>query len=183
MKPKAIGYVRVSTDKQADRGVSLEAQVEKIRAMATVHDVELLDVIVDAGESAKDLDRPSRGGGPPGVPAGGMVGGSCTANMLPPASASCGYRIIQIQLWASRIWLAETTTQRPASRAAGAWQSHNLNRGTKAVASENPYMSTGTSWRLCCRANRSTSGSAWFQSRFESLTSQYAGCPATNGLI
>ena len=58
MRPKAIGYVRVSTDKQADRGVSLEAQVEKIRAMATVHDVELLDVIVDAGESAKNLDRP-----------------------------------------------------------------------------------------------------------------------------
>ena len=55
---KAIGYVRVSTDKQADRGVSLEAQVEKIKAMAVVHDVELLDVIVDAGESAKDLDRP-----------------------------------------------------------------------------------------------------------------------------
>ena len=26
--------------------------------MATVHDVELLDVLVDAGESAKDLDRP-----------------------------------------------------------------------------------------------------------------------------
>ena len=58
MPTKAIGYVRVSTDKQADRGVSLEAQVEKIRAMATVHDVELLDVLVDAGESAKDLDRP-----------------------------------------------------------------------------------------------------------------------------
>src|ERR1035437_10560412 len=37
MKTKGIGYVRVSTDKQADRGVSLEAQVEKIRAMATVH--------------------------------------------------------------------------------------------------------------------------------------------------
>lgn len=55
---KAIGYVRVSTDKQADRGVSLEAQIEKIRAMATVHDVELVDVIVDAGESAADLDRP-----------------------------------------------------------------------------------------------------------------------------
>src|ERR1035437_24897 len=54
MKTKGIGYVRVSTDKQADRGVSLEAQVEKIRAMATVHDVELLDVLVDAGESAKD---------------------------------------------------------------------------------------------------------------------------------
>ena len=58
MKTKAIGYVRVSTDKQAEHGVSLEAQVEKIRAMAIVHDVELLDVLVDAGESAKDLDRP-----------------------------------------------------------------------------------------------------------------------------
>ena len=58
MKTRAIGYVRVSTDTQADRGVSLEAQVEKIRAMATVHDVELLDVLGDAGESAKDLDRP-----------------------------------------------------------------------------------------------------------------------------
>ena len=57
MKTKGIGYVRVSTDKQADRGVSLEAQVEKIKAMATVHDVELLDVLVDAGESAKDLPR------------------------------------------------------------------------------------------------------------------------------
>src|ERR1039458_4209341 len=57
MKTKAIGYVRVSTDKQADRGVSLEAKVEKIEAMATVHDVELLDVLVDAGESAKDLPR------------------------------------------------------------------------------------------------------------------------------
>lgn len=54
---RAIGYVRVSTDKQADRGVSLEAQQEKIRAMATVHDVELVDIVVDAGESAKDLDR------------------------------------------------------------------------------------------------------------------------------
>src|ERR1035441_5608911 len=52
MPIKAIGYVRVSTDKQADRGVSLEAQVEKIRAMATVHDVELVDVLVDAGERA-----------------------------------------------------------------------------------------------------------------------------------
>ena len=34
---KAIGYVRVSTEKQADFGVSLEAQSEKVRAMAVVH--------------------------------------------------------------------------------------------------------------------------------------------------
>jgi DNA invertase Pin-like site-specific DNA recombinase len=54
----AYGYVRVSTDKQADRGVSLEAQTEKIRAMAVVQGVTLLDVILDAGESAKSLKRP-----------------------------------------------------------------------------------------------------------------------------
>ena len=55
---RAIGYVRVSTDKQADRGVSLEAQQEKVRAMATVHSAALAEVVVDAGESAKSLDRP-----------------------------------------------------------------------------------------------------------------------------
>jgi len=55
---KTIGYVRVSTDRQADRGVSLDAQAEKIRAMAVVHSAELLDIIVDGGESAKSLNRP-----------------------------------------------------------------------------------------------------------------------------
>ena len=55
---KAIGYARVSTDKQADRGVSLEAQTEKIRAMVVVHNAELVDIIVDGGESAKSLNRP-----------------------------------------------------------------------------------------------------------------------------
>lgn len=55
---RAVGYVRVSTDRQADRGVSLEAQAEKIRAMAVVHNAELLDIIVDGGESAKSLQRP-----------------------------------------------------------------------------------------------------------------------------
>lgn len=53
-----IGYVRVSTDRQAEQGVSLEAQEAKIRAMGTVQGAELLDVIVDGGESAKSLDRP-----------------------------------------------------------------------------------------------------------------------------
>jgi site-specific DNA recombinase len=55
---RAIGYARVSTDKQADSGVSLEAQQEKLRAMAVVQGATLMDVIVDAGESAKTLDRP-----------------------------------------------------------------------------------------------------------------------------
>ena len=55
---RAIGYIRVSTDKQADKGCSLEAQSEKIRAMAVVQGTEVADLIVDAGESAKNLKRP-----------------------------------------------------------------------------------------------------------------------------
>jgi DNA invertase Pin-like site-specific DNA recombinase len=55
---KAIGYVRVSTDRQAELGVSLEAQEAKIRAMATVQGAELFEVIIDGGESAKNLNRP-----------------------------------------------------------------------------------------------------------------------------
>lgn len=55
---RAIGYVRVSTEKQVDFGVSLEAQSAKIQAMAVVQSAELLDIIIDAGESAKSLHRP-----------------------------------------------------------------------------------------------------------------------------
>ncbi len=54
----AVGYARVSTDKQAETGVSLEAQAEKIRAMAVVRGAEVLDIIIDAGESAGSLQRP-----------------------------------------------------------------------------------------------------------------------------
>jgi site-specific DNA recombinase len=53
-----VGYVRVSTDKQAERGISLEAQAEKIRAMALVQGAELSEIIVESGESAKSLNRP-----------------------------------------------------------------------------------------------------------------------------
>jgi site-specific DNA recombinase len=55
---RVVGYARVSTDKQVERGISLESQVEKIRAMALLQSAELTDVIVDGGESAKSLERP-----------------------------------------------------------------------------------------------------------------------------
>jgi site-specific DNA recombinase len=55
---QTIGYVRVSTDRQAEHGVSLEAQEAKIRAMATVQGADLIEVVVDGGESAKSLNRP-----------------------------------------------------------------------------------------------------------------------------
>ena len=54
----AIGYVRVSTGQQAEEGVSLAAQAEKVRAMATVQGAELLEMIIDGGESAKSMNRP-----------------------------------------------------------------------------------------------------------------------------
>ena len=54
---KTIGYIRVSTDKQADKGVSLDAQREKLEAYAKLYDLELVEIIVDAGESAKTLNR------------------------------------------------------------------------------------------------------------------------------
>lgn len=55
---RAVGYARVSTDRQAERGCSLEAQADKNRAMAVVHNAELFDLIVESGESAKSLQRP-----------------------------------------------------------------------------------------------------------------------------
>src|SRR5258708_3237716 len=54
---RTIGYVRVSTDRQAEQGISLEAQEAKIRAMATVQGSDLLDVIVDGADSARSLNR------------------------------------------------------------------------------------------------------------------------------
>jgi len=58
MTTRTIAYLRVSTDKQADAGVSLDAQQDKARAYAALYDLDLVEVIVDAGESAKTLDRP-----------------------------------------------------------------------------------------------------------------------------
>ena len=58
MTTTTIAYVRVSTGKQADQGLSLEVQQEKATAYARLYDLELVEVIVDAGESAKTLHRP-----------------------------------------------------------------------------------------------------------------------------
>jgi site-specific DNA recombinase len=55
---KAVGYIRVSTDKQTEHGVSLEAQQAKIAQYAALYDLELVDIIIDAGASAKTLERP-----------------------------------------------------------------------------------------------------------------------------
>ena len=55
---QVVAYVRVSTEKQAEAGLSLEAQIVKVRAMAEVKGVVLSEIFTDAGASAKTLDRP-----------------------------------------------------------------------------------------------------------------------------
>lgn len=54
-----LGYVRVSTDGQAADGVSLAMQREKIAAYCTLHGLELVEILEDAGESGKTMERPA----------------------------------------------------------------------------------------------------------------------------
>jgi site-specific DNA recombinase len=56
---KAIGYIRVSTQDQADSGLSLTHQQNKIRAYCEALDLELVDVAVDAGYTARNTNRPA----------------------------------------------------------------------------------------------------------------------------
>lgn len=54
---KAIGYTRVSTEEQAREGISLENQRTKIEAYCRLNDLELVEILEDAGRSGKDLNR------------------------------------------------------------------------------------------------------------------------------
>ncbi len=55
---RIIGYVRVSTNDQAENGVSLDAQAEKIRAYCKATGSQCVGIVPDDGASAKDLKRP-----------------------------------------------------------------------------------------------------------------------------
>ncbi|MET3414801.1 recombinase family protein [Methylobacterium sp. 1030] len=50
---KAIAYVRVSTDRQAEEGVSLAAQEERIRAYCTMTGLDLMEIVREEGVSGK----------------------------------------------------------------------------------------------------------------------------------
>lgn len=56
---RTVAYLRVSTDQQAEHGVSLDAQRAKVEAYASLFDLVLVGVEVDAGESGKSLGRPA----------------------------------------------------------------------------------------------------------------------------
>lgn len=54
---KAIGYIRVSTEDQVREGISLDHQEDKIRAYASLNDLDLMEILRDEGISGKDLNR------------------------------------------------------------------------------------------------------------------------------
>ena len=56
-RTRTVAYLRVSTDKQADHGVSLDEQRAKVEAYACLYDLDLVAVEVDPGASAKNLHR------------------------------------------------------------------------------------------------------------------------------
>src|SRR5689334_7550648 len=55
---RAVGYIRVSTEHQALEGVSLEAQRVRLEAHCVSQEIQLVDIVMDDGYSAKSLDRP-----------------------------------------------------------------------------------------------------------------------------
>lgn len=57
-RTKAVGYVRVSTERQACEGVSLDAQRHKLGDYCRAMDIELVDIVADEGYSASTLKRP-----------------------------------------------------------------------------------------------------------------------------
>ena len=52
---QAIGYVRVSTAKQADAGLSLDTQRQAIAGYCALDGLEVLEIVADEGEPAKHL--------------------------------------------------------------------------------------------------------------------------------
>jgi site-specific DNA recombinase len=57
-KTKTFGYIRVSTDKQAEKGYSLDDQEKRIRAHCKQNNLELVDIFKDKGYSGADFKRP-----------------------------------------------------------------------------------------------------------------------------
>lgn len=57
MKAQAVGLARVSTTGQAEDGCSLALQEEKIRAYASLNDLALISIVVEAGVSGRAKKR------------------------------------------------------------------------------------------------------------------------------
>lgn len=56
---RVLGYIRCSTEEQAQEGMSLAYQRRKIQEYASLHDLEIADILEDPGYSGKDTQRPA----------------------------------------------------------------------------------------------------------------------------
>ena len=54
-----IVYARVSTDKQAEKDLSIPAQLQAMRDYARQHDWSVVEEFIEPGASAKTTDRPA----------------------------------------------------------------------------------------------------------------------------
>jgi len=54
---KVVGYIRVSTERQVQEGISLDAQEAKIKAWAELNDSEIISIFKDAGLSGAKENR------------------------------------------------------------------------------------------------------------------------------
>lgn len=54
---RTVGYIRVSSEEQAREGVSLDAQRHRIRAYCECNDLDLVEIIEDAGISGKTISQ------------------------------------------------------------------------------------------------------------------------------
>jgi len=55
---RAVAYLRVSTEEQARKGISLDFQKELVKSWANAKELKLIKVIKDPGFSGKNLKRP-----------------------------------------------------------------------------------------------------------------------------
>lgn len=56
---RAVTYLRVSTDRQAEKDLSIPAQRQAVQAWAAAHDCEIVQEFTDEGESARTANRPA----------------------------------------------------------------------------------------------------------------------------
>jgi DNA invertase Pin-like site-specific DNA recombinase len=56
---RAVVYIRVSTEDQAEHGYSLKAQENRLRSYCNAREWEIVNVYIDDGYSGRNIDRPS----------------------------------------------------------------------------------------------------------------------------
>jgi site-specific DNA recombinase len=56
---KVVLYARVSSEKQAEKDLSIKAQIKELRYYAEKHNFEVYDIFIDEAKSARTANRPA----------------------------------------------------------------------------------------------------------------------------